>query len=188
MTPDKQLPLFLPDRNILQIGSGNKYHRDAVNIDLVGSTLPDIVHNLDTLPWPLPSDRFREVWAYDVVEHLDDIVATMEEIHRVCVDGALVKITVPHYSSSNTFTDITHRHQFSSASFDYFTGDNEHDFYSSCRFRKATSNIVFHPNLLNKLVRRCANKYPSRYERRWAWIFPAWFLYFELIVLKPPAD
>jgi len=37
---------------------------------------------------------------------------------------------------------------------------------------------------VNKLVRRLANRYPAAYERRWTWIFPAWFLYFELEVVK----
>jgi hypothetical protein len=33
-------------------------------------------------------------------------------------------------------------------------------------------------------VWRLANRYPAAYERRWAWIFPAWYLYFELEVDK----
>jgi SAM-dependent methyltransferase len=171
-------------RSILHLGSGRKYHPDAVNIDLVASTKPDIVHDLDQLPWPLPSGAFREVWAYDVLEHLDDLVAVMEEIHRVCAPGARVKITVPHYSCSNAFTDVTHRHYFSRFSFGYFTGESDFSFYTECRFRSVHAQIVFKPSLVNKVVWRLANRFPARYEERWAWIFPAWFLSFELEVLK----
>ena len=43
---------------------------------------------------------------------------------------------------------------------------------------------MFYPTLVNKLTWRIANRYPEAYERRWAWIFPAWFLSIDLEVLK----
>jgi SAM-dependent methyltransferase len=184
-TPDAPAaPRPLAERTVLHLGSGRKYHPGAVNVDRVASTGADVVHDLDRTPWPLPAGHFREVWAYDVLEHLDDIVAAMEEIHRVCVPGAVVKITVPHFSCANAFTDITHRHYFSRFSFDYFTGENDFAFYTDCRFRSRAASIVFRPSLVNKVVWRLANRFAARYERRWAWIFPAWFLSFELEVVK----
>jgi len=180
-TTIESLPL---ERTILHLGSGKKYDSNAVNVDLTPATSPDLVHDLDALPWPLPDDHFEEVWAYDVIEHLDDVVATMEEIHRVCRDRAVVKITVPHFSCGNAFTDPTHRHYFSSSSFNYFTGESELGFYTDRRFRRRVVSIVFHPTLVNKVVHRFANWKPAVYERRWAWMFPAWFNYFELEVVK----
>src|SRR5262249_30987294 len=103
---------------------------------------------------------------------------------RVCRDGAVVKITLPHFSCCNAFADITHRHFFSFRSFDYFTGDNEFGFYTCSRFRKTHAEILFFQTFLNKFVSRLARRFPAEYERRWAWMFPAWFLYFELIVVK----
>ena len=174
----------LERRSILHLGSGRKYHVDAVNVDLVADTDPDVVHDLDRTPWPFPDGRFSEVWAYDVLEHLDDLVAVMEEIHRVSRPGAILKATVPHFSCSNAFTDPTHRHYFGRFSFDYFTGENEFPFYSRARFRRRAASINFRPTLLNKAVHRLANWRPAWYEQRWAWMFPAWFLYFELEVVK----
>jgi hypothetical protein len=174
----------LAERRILHLGAGRKHRPDAVNVDVVAATDPDLLCDLDVLPWPLPDDHFREVLAYDVIEHLDDVVRVMEEIHRVCENDALVRITVPHFSCANAYTDITHRHYFSAASFNYFTGDNEFDFYTDCRFRKQAARIIFQPTAVNRVVNRLANRYPGRYESRWAWMFPAWFLYFELVVDK----
>jgi hypothetical protein len=108
----------------------------------------------------------------------------MEELHRVCRDGAVIKITTPHFSAANSFTDPTHRHHLGWHSLDYFTGEHEHAYYTRARFRTRARTLVFHPTLLNKVVHRLANRWPDRYERRWAWLFPAWFLYFELEVLK----
>ena len=69
-------------------------------------------------------------------------------------------------------------------SMDYVTGENEIEFYTRARFKKLSARMMFYPSLLNKLVWRLANRYPAAYERRWAWMFPAWFLSFELEVLK----
>lgn len=171
-------------RTILHLGSGNKYDPRAVNVDLTSRTKPDVVHNLDERPWPFPDNRFDEVLAYDVVEHLQDVLASMEEIHRVCRPGAIVRITVPHFSCANAFTDITHKHFFTQASFDPLLVDHPLAFYTERRFRKQAADIIFAPTWMNKIIWRLARRNPGEYERRWAWMFPAWFLSFELIVDK----
>jgi SAM-dependent methyltransferase len=171
-------------RDVLNLGCGRKLRPGAVNVDISRDVGADVVHDLATLPWPLPSDTFAEVHAYDVIEHLQDVVKAMEEIHRVCLPGARVHITVPHFSSANAYTDPTHRHQFSASSFDYFEADHALAFYSRARFRRRHSQIVFYPSLVNKMVHRLANRSPQAYEQRWAWMFPAWFLSVELTVVK----
>lgn len=178
----------LAERKILNLGCGNKHIPGAVNLDITDSTRPDVVHDLNVRPWPFPDGQFREVLAHDVIEHLDDVLATMEEIHRVCEDGAVVRITLPHFSCANAFTDPTHRHYFGWFSFHYFTGEHEFSFYTNVRFRTRRSQIVFRPSLANRIVLRLANRWPEAYERRWAWVFPAWFLYFELEVIKGAGD
>jgi len=166
------------------LGSGLKKRTDAVNVDLVEATSPDVVHNLNVTPWPFPENRFSEVLAFDVFEHLDNIVSVMEEVHRVCSDGAILKVTVPHFSCANAFTDPTHRHYFGAFSLDYFTDNSELSFYSTRRFQLRASTLVFYPSCSNRIVGHLANKYKHSYERRWAWLFPAWFLYFELQIIK----
>jgi Methyltransferase domain len=178
-------PRNLPGHETLNLGCGLKHLPEAVNLDFNRQTSPDVLHNLNKAPWPLPDNHFREVLAYDVIEHLEDFVVTMEEIHRVSQPGAIVRITVPHYSCANAYTDPTHRRLFGYFSFDYVTGDHEIQFYSSARFKKLSSRLMFYPSLINKLVWRLANHYPASYERCWAWIFSAWYLYFELEVQKP---
>jgi SAM-dependent methyltransferase len=187
MREDLTLQALLPrlqERRLLNLGCGLQYREEAVNVDLVSDTNPDIVADLNRLPWPLPDGHFDEVIMHDVLEHLDNIVLVMEEIHRVCRAGARVRITVPHFSCANAFRDPTHRHYFSRFSCDYFTGENSFGFYTRVHFRRRSSEIVFHPTLINKIVWRLARKYPEQYERRWAWIFPAWFLSFDLEVIK----
>jgi SAM-dependent methyltransferase len=168
----------------LNIGCGEKRIPDALNIDFNPTVHPDLVYDLNKLPWPFEQDSFVEVLAFDVMEHCDDVVATMNEIHRVCRHEACVRITVPHFSSSNAYTDPTHRHFFGYESFDYVTGEHRFSFYTGKLFHRRLSQIIFYPTLLNKLVSRFATHWPRAYERRWAWMFPAFFLYFELGVIK----
>jgi SAM-dependent methyltransferase len=179
-----ELQEALSKYTILNLGAGRKRRSDAVNVDLVADTNPELVWDLNCRPWPLPSDHFREVLASDVIEHLEDIVSVMEEIHRICLPGAIVRITLPHFSCANAFRDPTHRHYFSWFSFHYFTGENQWEFYTGCRFRRLGTQLLFYPTLINKLVWRLANRFPETYERHWTWMFPAWFLSFDLEVVK----
>jgi SAM-dependent methyltransferase len=171
-------------RQTLNLGCGLKHVPDAINLDLTAETHPDVVHDLSRFPWPFPAQRFSGVLAFDVIEHLDDFIATMEEIHRVAQEKALVRITVPHFSCANAFTDPTHRRLFGYFSFDYLTGESEIEHYTRVRFSKRYCRLIFYPSLLNRLIGRLANRYPAAYERRWTWIFPAWYLYLELEVQK----
>ena len=171
-------------RAVLNLGCGRKHIEGAVNLDVTPATGPDVVHDLNKRPWPFPDDHFDEVLAHDVIEHLGDPIATLEEVYRVCRHGALVRITVPHYSCSNAFTDPTHRHYFGRFSFGYVTEGHDLSFYTRARFVERACEIIFHPTVLNKLVWRLANRYPEEYERRWAWLFPAWFMSVELEVDK----
>jgi hypothetical protein len=132
------------ERKILNLGSGKKRFPDAVNLDLVADTQPDVVWDLNQFPWPLPDNHFERVRAYDVLEHLENTLLVMQEIHRVCAPGARVEITVPHFSSGNAFTDPTHRHYFSLFSFHYFTGENQLGFYTSVKFNR--KSIILLPD------------------------------------------
>jgi len=173
-----------PERTTLNVGCGRKQLLEAVNADRVFETRPDVVVDFDSVPWPFDDNTFSVVRCFDIMEHLADVVTAMEEIHRVSKPGATVQIAVPHFSSANSFTDPTHRRGFGILSFNYFTGEHEFSYYTSKRFRRKRSVIVFYQTLFSKVVRRLANRWPESYERRWAWMFPAWYLYFELEVIK----
>jgi SAM-dependent methyltransferase len=181
--PVDALPLNRAAKVKLNLGCGSKYDRDAVNLDIASSNVrADVWHDLNLRPWPFEDDSFEEVIAYDILEHLRDTIPTMEEIHRVCRPGAEVRITVPHFSCANAYTDPTHLHYFGLFSFDYVTGARGP--YTSKRFRMLHRELVFQPTVINKIIRRIATRSPEEYERRWAWMFPAWFLSVELEVVK----
>ena len=169
---------------VLNLGCGKTGLPGEFTVDKNLSVSPDLVHDLNIFPWPLETGDFDEVICHDVIEHVEDVVKTMEEIHRVSKAGAIIKIKTPHYSCANSYTDPTHLHHLGCFSFDYFTGNNQWGFYSQLRFIKRKFFLHFYPALHHKLIFRLANRWPEVYEKYWAWIFPAWFMSFELEVVK----
>ena len=170
---------------VLNIGCGtDRSIPGAVTIDMNPELIPDVVHDLNKFPWPLPDNTFDVIYCKEIIEHLENVVAAMEEIHRIGRSGATVIITTPHFSCSNSFTDPTHRHHLGFFSFDYFTGENQWGFYTKARFRKLKSRIKFFGRYKNFHISWLANKSPRFYEEHLAWIFPAWYLVFELEILK----
>jgi SAM-dependent methyltransferase len=168
----------------LNIGCGQKRLENAVNLDISRGVGADVVHDLNNTPWPFAADSFDEVHAYDVLEHVHDVVRALEEIHRISRRGAVLHATVPHFSSANAFTDVTHRHWFGWRSFEPFDASHELAHYSGARFKRRHARISFEQTTVNRVVFQLANRWPHEYERRWAWMFPAWFLYYELEVVK----
>jgi SAM-dependent methyltransferase len=186
---------------ILDVGCGDrKKSRDGatvVGVDAVSLPGVDVVHDLEVFPWPFKENEFDEVICDDVIEHLADTVQVVEEIHRITKKGGLIRISVPHYTSDNFFTDITHRRPFSSRSFDFFDPSiaGVHHYYSKARFRIRKKIIGFsevmpsgrkHPPNIHRLVgiQAVVNRFPRIYEKFFAFIMPATELYFELEVLK----
>jgi ubiquinone/menaquinone biosynthesis C-methylase UbiE len=166
---------------ILDIGCGKRKVDNAIGIDKLLDSDADIVLDLDTFPWSLKSNSFDFIFCRHILEHLDDVVGVMEEIHRVAKPGAKVIIEVPHFSHPDAFRDPTHKHYFSYFTIEYFTGNPLYPQYSSVRFKilkreiKATSGIN---RFLSTRIK------PALYEERFARIFPAYGLYFELEVIK----
>lgn len=162
---------------ILDLGCGNKKRPGAVGIDFNARTQADIVHDLNRFPYPLEDASFDEVYLDNCLEHLEDVIRVMEEVHRVTRPGGLVKVIVPYFRSNWAFIDPTHRHFFTVDSFAYFDPDHvfatQYD-YTKARFK--TERIVFNETLPNKwtmkLVAALANRFPGHYEHYLSHFYP----------------
>lgn len=172
----------LPRR--LNLGCGRDRRADCLNVDQVAAVEPDLVWNLDQYPYPLPEGHFEHIYLLDVIEHLESLPAFFKEALRLLAPGGVLEITTPHYSSANSFTDPTHRHHLGYFFADYFTDASKWSFYSPVRFAVLERRLVFHPGRLARWIARWANHHPAAYERRWAWLYPAWFLHLRLAAVK----
>ena len=169
----------------LNIGAGRADQlAGAVRLDIARAARPHVVADLDAGGLPFKANAFDVVGAYDVVEHVDDLVALMEEIHRVLRNGGIAYITAPHFSSANTSVDPTHKRALSLRSFDYFDDAHALAYYSAARFRIGAARLFFKGRGLGRLFFHLARRWPAWYEDRLAWLYPGWFMYFELVAVK----
>ena len=94
----------------LNLGCG-RFKRDGfVNVDTVPECKPDVLHDLNDMPYPFADDQFQLVEADHVLEHLSDPFAAMRELHRIVEAGGTVRIRVPHFSRG--FTHPEHKRGF----------------------------------------------------------------------------
>ena len=122
---------------ILDVGCGINKYPGSIGVDVNPNTRADVVCNLDHFPYPFRDDAFDHLRATHVIEHVSDVVKTMEEFHRLVRHGGTVYIATPHYTDFSSFCDPTHRWHLNTFSFRYF-GDNNagYGYYSGARFQE----------------------------------------------------
>ena len=93
----------------VNLGSGLKRYEGFVNVDALEICNPDYIVDLNKDPLPFEDNSVSEIRAYHILEHIGDgFLNLMKEIYRVCEDGALIDIEVPHHRHENFFGDPTH--------------------------------------------------------------------------------
>lgn len=96
----------------LNLGSGTDRREGWVNVDRYPQANPDLVWNLENLPWPWETDSVDQILLRHVLEHIgqapDLYLAIIQEIYRVCKNGAQVHIEVPYPTHADFLGDPTH--------------------------------------------------------------------------------
>ncbi|HQW58260.1 MAG TPA: class I SAM-dependent methyltransferase [Gammaproteobacteria bacterium] len=140
--------MSLKGKTVLEIGAGQMKRPGVMSLDLNSLVNPDIVHDLDNMPWPIPDASFDAIYMFSVIEHLLNPLKVIEECHRVLKPNGKLFLLTPHFSSTASYTDLTHRWHFSSRSFDYFVVDMpihaDYGFYSVAHFAIEKRIISLH--------------------------------------------
>lgn len=111
----------------INLGCGDKYKEGFCNVDS-GNCRKDLSWNLETFPWPIPSNVAGNIFASHLLEHIkkENLISFMREVHRILKPGGIVEIYCPHYTSMNAFTDFTHQYFVTEDTFSYFCRDGKH--------------------------------------------------------------
>lgn len=171
----------------INLGCGTDIMPDCINVDKDKFPGVDKVHDLDKFPYPFKDNQFEEVHCHQVLEHVEDVFKVMGEIWRISKPGALVCIDVPHFSGLNAVTDVSHKHFFSSASFNFFDKGAVKNYYtalSKINFEITSKKIMYSNNRILRVFNPLVNLNQKVYERFFAYIFPSQVLYFTLRVRK----
>jgi hypothetical protein len=96
----------------LNMGCGYRKLEGWVNVDLSPKCQPDLVCDLESLPWPWKDDSVDEVLFNHSLEHMGQdprtFLGMMKELYRVCEDQARIEIVVPHPRHDDFIGDPTH--------------------------------------------------------------------------------
>ena len=125
------------NKKIINLGCNGSRLPHSIGVDVIPRTdTVDIVHDLNNYPYPFDDSYADEVHMYHVLEHLEDPIKVIEEVHRILKHGGIFYLRVPHFSSLYTWGDITHKRGFSIYAFDIFDASRDYKKwgYSSARF------------------------------------------------------
>ena len=157
----------------LNLGCGHDYQEGWVNVDHDPRCTPDVRHDLNTRPYPFSDDEFSYVYASHVLEHVDDLFATLVELERIIEPGGILHLRVPHFSNGNGYNDLTHRRFFGWFTFDMIE-EGIYGYTSAFRIERRRLNFLGEQNRsVNRIVSPFFNALPKRfYERVLCWILP----------------
>ena len=96
----------------LNMGCGHNKLDGYINVDMSPECQPDILCNLEELPWVWPDNSIDTVRFNHSLEHLGQqssvFLGMMKELFRVCKDKAKIEINVPHPRHDHFIGDPTH--------------------------------------------------------------------------------
>lgn len=87
------------------------------NVDKYANCEPDVVHDLEVIPYPWPDNEFDFILSNHVLEHLNDWWSAFTEIARILKPGGYFELHCPDESSSTALTFRDHLHVFYIMSF-----------------------------------------------------------------------
>lgn len=123
---NKDIKKLLKDKSgiRLDIGCGQNKKPGFVGIDYEPYKGVDIVHDLETFPWPLPDESVLVAQAIHVIEHINPAKGTfikfMDEIWRVLKPDGHLLLIFPHGQGRTFVQDPTHVNPCNEVTMAYF--------------------------------------------------------------------
>jgi ubiquinone/menaquinone biosynthesis C-methylase UbiE len=139
---------------------------------------------------PFEDDTFDEILTEHVLEHVSELDALLSELYRITKKEGVIKIFVPHFTNFGAYTDPTHKRFFGYFTMDYYTENNEMNFYTPVRFKIRKKMLYFYiiknsrRSIENVPLTFVMNLVPLVYERFFCWIIPAQEVYYEIEPVK----
>ncbi len=179
----------MSEKTILNIGCGDAPIAGAVNLDIDPESKADLLHDLDVMPWPFADDSFDRIICSHIVEHVRNPFLFLKEIHRVSRHGAILELATPHYSSPDSWNDLTHYGHFGLKAFEPFYTSRHLIHSRSTSMELVSRKLTFGrglPSLGGRFLAALLS--PTVYEKYFCHLFPARNMEFQFRVVKQVGD
>jgi len=117
----------------LNLGCGETSIFNSIGVDRQQAEAVEVVGDANELPFR--NNAFDTVYMDNILEHNDDIIGLMEEVHRVAKPGAIVHIWVPYGVNRWYVQDPTHSTPINDNTFQYFNPNNDYHYYTDAAFK-----------------------------------------------------
>jgi predicted SAM-dependent methyltransferase len=91
--------------NKLNLGCGNDIRPGYVNLDIVDYG-GNMIHDINTFPYPFPDNYFDEIYASHVLEHLNSFHNTVTELYRISKPGGILEVYAPFFLIQNISVNL----------------------------------------------------------------------------------
>jgi SAM-dependent methyltransferase len=113
-----------------------------------------------------------------VLEHLDDTISTMNEIHRILKPGGIAIIRFPYYLHPNAWVDPTHKKCLTEDTIRYFTvGFNREQ-------RIIEGRYPHNPVKGERLFRKMSYRYVPTWAGKLVYPFIGWLRHFCVVLIR----
>lgn len=161
----------------LDLGCGPFRKMDgSTGVDINPAPHVDVVHDLNSFPYPFPDDQFEHIELSHILEHIHHPALAMAEVHRLACSGATIRLITPHYTSQLSYGDLTHYHHFGYITFT--------ELCNGGRFAMTSRRLHFTDFYRVIGVALLANWFPRRWEKYVSFVFPALYVEVTLRVVK----
>lgn len=159
----------------IDLGCGPIYREGFLRADFSDEFKPDVLFDLNVIPWPLPDNHFAVIYSSHVIEHLPDINPFLREAIRISKHGCRFRFEFPHYSVYAI--EPGHLRGYGLHALEYFK-----------EFRTEERRLEWSPgrdkgrlySFLDSVITSLANVNPFIAERLWCY----WVGGFSNVVLK----
>lgn len=171
----------------LDLGCGRRPRAGFYGVDHLEAPGVAIMADLNEPLSALPDDSVAEIYTHHALEHVEEFLPLMKELHRLTRPGGRIEIVTPHFSNPYGYSDPTHVRFFGLYTFFYFADEDDQparkvpSFYVAERFQVSEVRIRLMKGrgpgkLLTSSLTWFINRGIGRldwYERRLCRFFPA---------------